>query len=78
MAPPLLPSIRPHTKWTATWVNVRAGRAITTAVLKILQPGQAVEVGDQSDGWWAVQRDGRGLGYISGAVLRDEPAEPGR
>jgi uncharacterized protein YgiM (DUF1202 family) len=78
MAPPPIPAIRPRTKWTATWVNVRAGPAITTAVLQILKPGQAVEVGDPSDGWWVVQRDGRRVGYVANAVLRDQPIEPER
>jgi len=76
MAPPVLPAIRPHTKWTATWGNVRAGPAITAAVIQVLQPGQPVDVGDRSNGWWAVQRDGRRVGYIANAVLRDEPTVP--
>ena len=63
---------RVQTKWTSTWVNVRQGQGGNTAVVEILKPGQPVEVSNLQGGWWSVQRDGRHIGYVANALLRDE------
>ncbi len=60
-------------KWTLDWANVREGRAIGTAVVHILRPGQPVLVGDRQAGWWAVYQEGQVLGYVAGSVLGDKP-----
>jgi RNA polymerase subunit RPABC4/transcription elongation factor Spt4 len=64
-------------KWTLDWANVREGRALGTAVVHVLRPGEAVLVADRQAGWWAVYQDSRVLGYVAGSVLSDQPPGPG-
>jgi RNA polymerase subunit RPABC4/transcription elongation factor Spt4 len=61
------------TKWVLEWANVREGRALGTAVVHVLRPGEQVLVGDRQAGWWAVYRGSRVLGYVAGSILGDEP-----
>ena len=53
---------------------MREGRALGTAVVHVLPPGEAVLVGDRQAGWWAVYQESKGLGYVAGSVLGDQPA----
>ena len=64
-------------KWTLDWANVREGRALGTAVVHVLRPGEPVLVGDRQAGWWAVYQESKVLGYVAGSVLGDQPPGPG-
>jgi hypothetical protein len=61
------------TRWTLDWANVREGRALGTAVVHVLHPGESVLVGDRESGWWAVYQQSKVLGYVAGSLLSDQP-----
>ena len=61
-----------QTKWTSTWVNVREGRGSDTRIVQILDPRQPVEVASLQGRWWDLYIDGKPIGYVANAVLRDE------
>lgn len=61
------------TKWTLDWTNVREGRGLETAVVRVLRPGLPIHVNDRQDGWWATYLDGRLVGYVAGSLLGDQP-----
>jgi hypothetical protein len=73
------PTEQPETivKWTSTWVNVRDGRSPAAAILRVLDPGERVEVADLQRGWWAVYSEGVRIGYVARSLMRDEPLENG-
>ncbi len=71
---PALPSTQ--TKWTSDWVNVREGRALTAPILRVLTPGQRVQVDSLRVRWWLVYLDGQRIGYVHQTVIQDEaPAD---
>ena len=63
-------------KWTSTWVNVREGRGANTRVVRILDPGQRIEVNNLQGRWWVVYRDGKRIGYVANSVVRNESPSP--
>lgn len=65
-----------HTRWTRTWVNVRAGRGTDTAVVRVLDPGQPVTVGSKEGAWWSVYVEGHAIGYIANSELLPGPPSP--
>lgn len=75
-APPA-PATTPQTvtRWTSTWVNVREDRSPSSQVLRILNPGQRVDVADLQRGWWALYAGGEMIGYVARSTLHDEPPE---
>ena len=62
-------------KWTAEWANVRAGRTVESAVVRVLAPGRRVEIGDLERGWWALFENGARVGYIANSVLTETPPQ---
>ena len=67
--PAQLPATR--TKWTVNWANVRAGPSNQDSIVRVLLPGQQVEVDDQGRAWWLVYLDGQRLGFVSRSLLAD-------
>ena len=67
--PAQLPATR--TKWTVNWANVRAGPSNQDSIVRVLLPGQQVEVDDQGRAWWLVYLDGERLGFVSRSLLAD-------
>jgi DNA-directed RNA polymerase subunit RPC12/RpoP len=61
------------TRWTLEWANVRAARSMESSVVQVLPPGQAVEVREMRQGWWAVHARGAVVGYIANSVLTTVP-----
>ena len=59
-------------KVVAAWANVREEPSGDAAVVKVLRPGQQVEVVQRRGGWWAVYADGRRLGYVSRSLLAEQ------
>ena len=59
-------------RWTSTWANLRSARSPESPVVRILDPGQRVEVGDLRAGWWAVYEAGQLVGYVANSVLQTE------
>lgn len=60
-------------RWTRDWVNLRAGRGVGTLILRVLRPGERLEVGSPQSGWWAVYVDGTVVGYVAGSELTATP-----
>ena len=56
-------------RWTLTWVNVRDARSPESEVVRVLNPGERVTVGDRARGWWMVYIDGAAVGYVANSVL---------
>jgi len=61
------------TRWTAKWVNVRADRNPDAEILRVLTPGQRVEVADLAHGWWAVYLQGEMIGFVANSLILDQP-----
>lgn len=75
-APPApAPAPQTVTRWTSTWVNVRQERSPNSQVLRILNPGQRVDVADLQRGWWMLFLDDEMIGYVAQSTLRSEPPE---
>lgn len=67
---------RAETLWTETWVNVRERPGTKSTVVKVLTPGQAVDVLHPERRWSLVYVDGQELGYLSVALLTEQPPDP--
>lgn len=61
------------TRWTSNWVNVRAARDPDAEIVRVLTPGQEVEVGDLDQGWWAVYLEGETVGFVAASLILDQP-----
>jgi hypothetical protein len=59
-----------------TWVNVRGGRGRAAPTVRILNPGEAVQVDSLIRGWYRVLIDGRAAGYAHRSNL--DPVPPAR
>lgn len=64
-------------RWTSTWVNVREDRSPDAPVIRILNPGERVDVADLQRGWWAVYRGGEMLGYVARSLIIEQPPDSG-
>jgi hypothetical protein len=64
------------TRFARTWVNVRGGRGRATPTVRVLNPGQAVQVDSLIRGWYRVLIDGRVVGYVHHSNL--DPVSPPR
>jgi hypothetical protein len=51
-------------RFARTWVNVRAARGRAAPAVRVLNPGDAVQVDSLSRGWYRVLIDGRAVGYV--------------
>jgi ribosomal protein L37E len=63
-------------RFARTWVNVRGGRGRAAPAVRILNPGDAVQVDSLSRGWYRVLIDGRAAGYVHRSNL--DPVSPPR
>jgi hypothetical protein len=61
-------------RYAQTWVNVRAGRSGTAEAVRILDPGEQVEVDSLRRGWYRISIDGRPVGYVDRSLLG--PVQP--
>jgi hypothetical protein len=61
-------------RYAQTWVNVRAGRSGTAEAVRILDPGEQVEVDSLRLGWYRISIDGRPVGYVDRSLLG--PVQP--
>jgi RNA polymerase subunit RPABC4/transcription elongation factor Spt4 len=60
-------------RWASDYVNVRELRAVSSDIVRVLSPGERVEVGLSWQGWWAVFVNGQPVGYVDGSYLQDQP-----
>jgi hypothetical protein len=76
-SPELPPTPAPATgmlrRYARTWVNVRESRSARAGILRVLQPGDAIQVDSLSRGWYRVVDDGRSAGYAHRALLGAAP-----
>jgi hypothetical protein len=63
-------------RFARTWVNVRGGRGRAAPAVRVLNPGDAVQVDSLSRGWYRVLIDGRAAGYVHRSNL--DPVPPPR
>jgi ribosomal protein L37E len=70
------PPARTVTRWTITWTNVREGRGIEYPVIRVLSPGDSVQVAGYALGWWRVYTGGREIGFVATDLLVDRPPIP--
>ena len=64
------------TRVARTWVNVRGGRGRATPAVRVLNPGDVVQVDSLNRGWYRVLIDGRAAGYVHRSNL--DPVSPPR
>ena len=64
------------TRVARTWVNVRGGPGRTSPTVRVLNPGDAVQVDSLNRGWYRVLIDGRAAGYVHRSNL--DPVSPPR
>ena len=63
-------------RFARTWVNVRGGRGRGASVVRVLNPGDAVQVDSLNRGWYRVLIDGHAVGYVHRSNL--DPVSPPR
>jgi ribosomal protein L37E len=51
-------------RFARTWVNVRGARGRAAPAVRVLNPGDSVQVDSLSRGWYRVLIDGRAVGYV--------------
>ncbi len=61
-------------RYASIWTNVRAARSNTSPVLRILRPGEVVQVDSLARGWYRVMSDGLPVGYADRRLLADAPS----
>ncbi len=61
-------------RYASTWMNVRADRRNTALVLRVLHPGELVQVDSLRQGWYRVVSDGQPPGYVDWRLLDDAPS----
>jgi hypothetical protein len=59
----------------ATWANVRGDSTNDSQVVRILRPGTEVAVVPQQERWWPVLENGRQVGYVARALLKNRVAQ---
>jgi hypothetical protein len=60
-------------RYAQTWVNVRDARRRASASMRVLNPGEAVQVDSLQVGWYRVVVDGRPGGYVHRSNLGTAP-----
>lgn len=63
-------------RFAQTWVNVRSGRSGTAEAVRILDPGERVEVDSLRLGWFRISIEGHPLGYVDRSLLGPVPPSP--
>lgn len=59
--------------YASTWMNVRAGRSGGAPVLRILRPGEGVQVDSLRQGWFRLVSGPEPLGYVDRRLLDSSP-----
>jgi SH3 domain-containing protein len=59
-----------------TWVNVRDARGLAGPAVRVLNPGDTVQVDSLTRGWYRVLIDGRAVGYVHRSNLDPVPPPP--
>jgi len=79
-APPVSPPPPNQTqagehRYAKTWVNVRSGPSGKASIVRILQPGEKIQVDSLQEGWYQVLANGRPDGYVDGNLVdTDRPS----
>ncbi len=74
-SPPSASSKTEERRYASTWVNVRAGPSGTAPIVRVLQPGESVQVDSLREGWYQVLADGGPGGYVDGNLVdTDRPS----
>jgi ribosomal protein L37E len=60
-------------RFARTWVNVRSARDRASPAVRVLNPGDAVQVDSLSRGWYRVLIDGGAAGYVHRSNLDSVP-----
>lgn len=68
IAPPVGPTLKPASVGSSA-VNLRAGPSSSAQQISVLQPGEAVQVGENSGGWVKVTRADGSTGWVYSAYL---------
>jgi hypothetical protein len=61
-------------RYASTWTNVRAGRSNAAQVLRILRPGEGVQVDLLERGWYRIRTETQTVGYVDRRLLSPSPA----
>lgn len=59
-------------RYASTWINVRSARSSRAPVVRVLKPGEAVQVDSLAEGWYQVVTADDVLGYADRRLLSDE------
>ncbi len=62
-------------RYASTWMHVRAGRSGTAPVVRVLRPGEAVQVDSLRRGWYRLVAGEEPLGYVDGGLLDSVPPD---
>jgi hypothetical protein len=60
-------------RYAQTWVNIRDARRRASPAIRVLNPGEAVQVDSLQVGWYRVVVDGRPGGYVHRSNLGTAP-----
>jgi len=63
-------------RYARTWVNVRSGPSGKAPIVRILQPGESVQVDSLRDGWYQVLANGGPGGYVDGNLVDTSRPSP--
>ena len=74
--PPPVETAGRHRRYAAMWMNVRADRSSSAAVLRILRPGELVQVDMLVQGWYRVVSAGEQPGWADRRLLDTLPPAP--
>ena len=78
-AEPAVPGVAPadpsvaQRLYASTWTNVRAARSNAAQVLRILRPGEGVQVDLLEQGWYRIRTAAQPLGYVDRRLLDPSP-----
>jgi ribosomal protein L37E len=70
---PALPAIGER-RFASTWINVRANRSNRSRVVRVLRPGEAVQVDSLGQGWYRIVSGE--IGYADRRLLAVSPPRP--
>jgi uncharacterized protein YgiM (DUF1202 family) len=74
--PPPSRSETEERRYASTWVNVRAGPSGKAPIVRVLQPGESVQVDSLREGWYQVLANGGPGGYVDGKLVDTSRPSP--
>jgi SH3-like domain-containing protein len=74
--PEPLGTVAAQRRYASTWTNVRADRSNTAPVIRILRPGEVVQVDSLKQGWYRLVTDEQATGYVDQRYLDTLPPGP--